>query len=69
MSDLSDDSRPTDGNPGATRNRLSCWYLAFEVRLQFQLLPKIQIEAIRLSLTLDLDLKLLISVLTLRRIE
>jgi len=30
---LSNDSRLTDGNPGATRNQLSRWCLAFELRL------------------------------------
>ena len=30
---LPDDSRLRDGNPGATRNQLSRWCLAFELRL------------------------------------
>jgi hypothetical protein len=67
MFDLSNESRLTDGNPGATRNQLSRWCLAFELRLQFQLLPKIQREAIRLILALNLDLESLILVLTLRQ--
>lgn len=60
---LPNDSRLIDGNPRATRNQLSRRCLALEVRLQFQLSPKIRQEAIRLSLALDLDLKLLTSVL------
>jgi len=36
---------------------LSRWCLAFEVRPEFQLLPKIQREAIRLILALNLDLE------------
>src|ERR1700692_4162280 len=32
----------TDGNPGSTRNQLSYWPLAFEVRPHFQHAPKIQ---------------------------
>jgi hypothetical protein len=69
MFDLSNESRLTDGNPRATRNQLSLWCLAFELRLQFQLLPKIQREAIRLILALNLDLESLILVLTLRQPE
>lgn len=69
MFDLSNESRLTDGNPGATRNQLSHRCLAFELRLQFQLLPKIQREAIGLILALNLDLESLILVLTLRQPE
>src|SRR6202051_886209 len=32
----------TEGNPGSTRNQLSYWTLAFEVRPHFQHAPKIQ---------------------------
>jgi hypothetical protein len=40
--DLPDDSRLTEGNRSATRNQLSYWCLAFEVRPQFRRLLKIQ---------------------------
>jgi hypothetical protein len=42
MFDPSDDSCLTDSNPSATRNQLSYWCLAFEVRTNFQRLLKIQ---------------------------
>jgi hypothetical protein len=35
-------TRDTDGNTSATRNQLTYWYLAFEVRPQFQHLLRIQ---------------------------
>ncbi len=39
---MSNDSRLTEGNPSATRNQLSYWCLACEVRPQFRRLLKIQ---------------------------